>query len=103
MGCDNKIEINGEKYEKVATPTECNRHVVVLDRGWIFAGDLTEKDGRVRLERAVNLRHFSGVGFEGAVADPKSDKVTIRVVPAPVDFPADAEMFRLPVGDSWGL
>ncbi len=103
--CSDTIEINGTTYRKQGEHElgDKNRHVIVLDRGWIYAGDLTEKNGRIRLERAVNLRSFSQLGFEGAIADPGSPKVTIRKMTAPVDIPTNAELFRVPVGDSWGL
>jgi hypothetical protein len=80
-----------------------NRYVVVIDRGWIIAGNLTENGGRIRLDKACILRRFEGVGFEGAVADPKNDKVTIKKFSEPIDFPEKSEIFRVPVGDGWGL
>ncbi len=50
---NNEIEINGIKYtrsDSVAAPVPSgNRAVVVVDRGWIFAGDVTEENGRVYL------------------------------------------------------
>ena len=103
--CSETIEINGITYRRQGEHEtgERNRYVVVADRGWIFAGDLTEKDGRIHLERAVNLRSYSSVGIEGAIADPGSSNVTIKILTAPVDMPAAAELFRIPVGDEWGL
>ncbi len=49
--CSETIEINGITYRRQGEHEtgERNRFVVVADRGWIFAGDLTEKDGRIRL------------------------------------------------------
>ena len=32
-----------------------NRAVVVVDRGWIFAGDVTRENGRIKLSRAVHV------------------------------------------------
>lgn len=98
---EDTITLDGFTYTKSAPRPK--RYVVVADRGWIFAGDLTEENGRIRLDRAVNLRSYSSVGIDGAVADPKSDSVTIRRMTAPVDMPSDAELFRIPVGDEWGL
>jgi len=80
-----------------------NRCVVVVDRGWIWAGDLEEEDGRIRLHRAVWVFNWRTVGFDGVLADPKSDNVTIRPVPNVVDIPVDAEVFRVPVDDEWGV
>jgi hypothetical protein len=94
------VIINGHTYVMVQTG---NRHVVVVDRGWIFAGDLTEAAGRIRLDNAVMVLRWEGIGFDGMVADPASSKVTLKKMPAPVDLPEGAELFRIPVPANWGL
>jgi hypothetical protein len=91
-----------EDLAKTAVKPNGNRCVVVADRGWIFAGDLTEENGRIQLARAINVVRWSGVGFDGMIENPKSDKVVLKSV-ADVDLPAGAEVFRVPVSDSWGL
>ena len=96
-----QIEIDGVKYQRVvAQPGK--RAVIVVDRGWIFAGDVTEANGRIYLDRAVWVFRWESVGFAAVVADPKN-KADIRVMPTRVDVPTDAEIFRLPVSDDWGL
>lgn len=99
MSCK-EIVIDGVKY--LPTAPNGNRAVVVVDRGWIFAGDVTQKDGRIHLSRAVHVLRWESVGFAGMVADPKAGKAVIKPC-ADVDMPAEAEIFRCPVGDSWGL
>jgi hypothetical protein len=42
------------------------------------------------------------VGFAAVVDDPKKAKADIRKI-ADVDMPADAELFCIPVADTWGL
>jgi hypothetical protein len=79
------------------------RAVVVVDRGWIFAGDVTEENGRIYLDRAVWVFRWEGIGFDGVIADPKSAKATIKKLSNRVDIPKGAEVFRVPVGDSWGI
>ncbi len=79
------------------------RAVLVLDSGWVFAGDVEDDEGRIRLSNAVQVRHWSSVGFEGMIADPSSSKVTIKKMSQSVDIPAGAELFRIPVGRGWGL
>ena len=102
------IEVNGKKYvsadsvKGVIAPSG-KRAVVVVDRGWIFAGDLTEAKGRIKLRRAVWVFRWESVGFDGVLADPKSSKVTIKKLAHSVDIPSDAEVFRVPVDSSWGL
>ena len=94
------IVIDGVEYQP---PTPSRRAVVVVDRGWIFAGDVTEKDGRIYLDRAVWVFRWETVGFAAVVADPKAAKADIRKMTTRVDIPLDAEVFRLPVDDNWGL
>ena len=57
-----------------------NRCVVVVDRGWIFAGDLTEENGRIRLTRAVWVFRWESIGFAAVVANPKTTGVDIRPI-----------------------
>jgi hypothetical protein len=97
-----EIEVNGVRYVKADSRPKGNRAVLVADRGWIFAGDVERKDGRIRLTRAVWLFRWESVGFAAVVADPKKSKADIRPI-ADVDMPADAELFCIPVADTWGL
>ncbi len=102
-----QITINGKTYvpEGSATPQPIpgKRAVVVVDRGWIFAGDVTEANGRIKLTRAVWVFRWESIGFDGVIKNPKSDKVTLKKMDTCVDIPADAEVFRTPVADDWGL
>jgi len=96
-----QVEIDGVKYQRVQP--NGNRAVVVVDRGWIFAGDVTEKDGRIVLSRVVWVFNWHSIGFAAVVANPKAKGVDIRQMPTLVDLPVDSEIFRLPVDDFWGL
>lgn len=101
----NEIEVNGVKYvraDAVTVKPTGNRAVVVVDRGWVFAGDVTEENGRIKLSRALHVFSWQSIGFSGMVADPKKAKADLRPV-ADVDIPKDAEVFRVGVGESWGL
>lgn len=98
-----EITINGVVYvpkNKVACGNRC---VVVCDRGWIFAGDVTEANGRIRIDRAVHVVRWESIGFDGMIADPNSKNVTLKPMTQPVDLPVGAEVFRIPVEDDWGL
>jgi len=102
----NEITINGISYvrkDTVQPPPNGKRAVVVVDRGWIFAGDVTEENGRLYLDRAVWVFRWESVGFAAVVENPKKSKADIRKVSTRVDLPKDAEIFRLPVADDWGL
>jgi hypothetical protein len=80
-----------------------SRAVVVIDRGWIFAGDIKRENGRIKLGRAVHIVRWESVGFDGVISNPKSSKVTIKPMPNGVDIPEGAEIFCVPVSDGWGL
>ena len=92
------ITLNGIEYAPVK-PTTGNRAVVVVDRGWIFAGDVTREHGRIRLTRALHVFKWDGLGFAGMIETAKAD---LRPI-ADVDIPEGAEIFSVPVPDSWGL
>ena len=98
-----RIEINGETYIKASSlpnqPTG-NRAIIVVDRGWIFAGDVTRENGRIKLSRALNVCKWDSVGFAGLVENP--EKADLRKI-ADVDIPEGAEIFAVPVHDQWGL
>lgn len=102
----NKITVNGIEYIQAdqvqATPTG-NRAVIVVDRGWIFAGDVTRENGRIKLNRAVWVFRWESVGFDGVISDPKSSKVTLKTMSRPIDIPEGAEIFSVPVDENWGL
>ena len=101
----NTITINGEDYVKASDVPEAqpngNRAVVVVDRGWIFAGDVTEEDDRIILTRAVWVFRWESIGFNGVIENPY--KADIRPMPNAVDIPKGSEIFRIPVDDDWGL
>ena len=80
-----------------------NRAIIVVDRGWIFAGDVTREDGRIKLSNAVWVFSWEQVGFDGVIADPKNPLVKIRPMLNGVDIPAGAEVFSVPVPYGWGL
>lgn len=77
-----------------------NRAIIVVDRGWIFAGDVTRENGRIKLSRALHVFKWESVGFAGMIENTK--KADLRKI-ADVDIPEDAEIFCVPVSESWGL
>jgi hypothetical protein len=98
------IAIDGIEYVRTdSTPAlkpNGNRAVVVVDRGWIFAGDVTRENGRIKLTRAVWVFRWESCGFAKVIEDPT--KADIRPM-ADVDIPEGAEIFCVPVSDQWGL
>jgi hypothetical protein len=95
----NTITVNGVDYVRADSVPTGNRAVVVVDRGWIFAGDVTRENGRIRLSRAVHVFRWESIGFAKMVETQKAD---LRQI-ADVDLPEAAEIFCIPVADDWGL
>lgn len=97
------VIVDGVKYVEELPPATGTRAVIVVDRGWIFAGDVTRENGRIKLTRAIHVFRWESIGFDGMIANPKSSKVTLKALANPVDIPEGAEVFTVPVEDTWGL
>lgn len=95
------VTIDGVEYAPV-NQNSGNRAVVVVDRGWIFAGDVTREKGRIRLSRALHVFKWESIGFAGMIENPKKAKADLRPI-ADVDLPEGAEIFCVPVPAEWGL
>ena len=80
------------------------RAVIVMDRGWIFAGDVVDAGGRITLTNAVWVYGFSSIGFGAVLANPKRAGADVRPLGSyTIDMPSGVELFRIPVVDGWGL
>jgi hypothetical protein len=93
------VTINGIDYAPV-NRAKGKRAVIVVDRGWIFAGDVTRENGRIYLSNAVWVFKWSGCGFAKVIED--ANNADIRKI-ADVDIPEGAEIFCVPVPDGCGL
>jgi hypothetical protein len=98
-----KIVVDGVSFVSESDLPKGNRAVVVVDRGWIFAGDMVRENGRIKLTRAVHVFRWESIGFDGMISNPKSSKVTLKALSNAVDIPEGAEVFTVPVEESWGL
>ena len=97
MTSPSSILVDGITYVPLKPAT--GRAVVVVYRGWIFAGDVREDMGRILLTNAVWVFKWSGCGFSAVIDDPS--KADIRPI-ADLDIPATSEIFRIPVPAGWG-
>src|SRR5262245_16230127 len=103
------VTINGVSYVRAdRVPGQKTlpgkRAIIVIDRGWIVAGDVTEDGDRIKLSRAVHVRSWESIGFDGLVEDGgKTNKVTLKAFPNGFDIPKGSEIFRVPVADDWGF
>ena len=96
------VVIDGIEYAPVVRAAG-TRAVVVVDRGWIFAGDVTREGNRIFLDNAVWVFRWESIGFDGVIANPKDDNVTLRKMKNRVEIPAQSEIFSVPVSDDWGV
>jgi hypothetical protein len=88
---------------KPSAKLEEKRVVIVVDRGWIFAGDQTvTSDGYIRLSNAVHVFRWESIGFAKMIENWRDPKVDLRKV-ADVELPRDSVIFRVPVPSGWGL
>ncbi len=107
----NSIDVNGITYVPQDSATETyqvlpvgNRAVVVIDRGWIFAGNVTtcELTGELTISNAVHVFRWESIGFTGVLKNPQSDKVTLMKCDYPVKVPSGSVIFTVPVTEDWG-
>jgi hypothetical protein len=100
----NKIVIDGIEYAPVKAAG--NRAVVVVNSGWIFAGDTEQIDTLVgksiRITNALHIFKWTEIGFAGVIASPKDKRVDLRPCD-PVEVPLASVIFIVPVEDGWGL
>ncbi len=99
------IEINGVTYAPIGSTPTGNRHVVVIDRGWIVAGDVStdEVTKELVVSNAIHVFRWESIGFDGVLKDPKSSKVTLKTLPYPVKVPSGSVIFTVPVPETWGV
>ena len=101
------IEINGVTYSPVGSQTTVptgNRVVCVIDRGWIFAGDVEtdEVTKDLVIHNAIHVFRWESIGFTGVLQNPNNGKVTLKNSPYPVRVPLGSVIFTVPVDENWG-
>jgi len=93
-----RITVDGVKYVEDLPHGE-GWHICVLDRGFIFAGNLTvDKSGLHTLTDCVNVRRWEKGGFGGMTKSPKACKAVLD--------PSEDISFRhpimvVPVSEGW--
>ena len=80
-----------------------DRHIVVLDRGWIFVGDLSQDDdtGVYTLSNCHNVRKWAKGGF-GLLSQDASAAGAVLDKAATLRFRSRALLFAVPVAREWG-
>jgi len=90
-----------EQVREIVGKTQGNRHIVVLDRGWIFAGELSQDEqGMYRLTQAVNVRRWKQNGFGGLTKSATASGAELDPCD-PITFSASAMILAVPIGGDW--
>ena len=104
------IVIDGTEYIRkdsflAASIPAGSREVVVIDRGWIFAGDVerSPESGDLTIYNAIHVFRWESIGYTGVLENPTSDKVVLKTCKYPVKVPAGSVIFTNPVDDNWGI
>ena len=79
-----------------------DRHLVVLDRGWIFAGDMSldEETGGYTLSDCVNVRKWKQGGF-GALSKSATAAGAALDACAMIRFHRSAMILSVPIAGDW--
>ena len=94
------MSINGVEYAPVSSRPTGSRCIVVLDRGWIFVGNLSTDGGVSTLSSAANIRKWGSGGFGGLTADPKGAGAVLDQC-EDITFDERAPLFCVPVPEDW--
>lgn len=74
------------------------RHVCVLDRGWIFVGDVDLNNDNFTLTNVKNIRVWTSGGFGGMITDPTAAGAVFDVSG---DMKFRSPIFFIPVAADW--
>lgn len=94
-------DVRSEKHQRTFAK---GRYILVIDRGWILAGDASmTEDGYVRLDNAVHVFSWKSIGFTRMITEWRTDNVDVRKSDLPFETDAESIIFRIPVPSGWGL
>jgi hypothetical protein len=90
-----------EKVREIVCEAPCgDRAIVVADRGWIFAGRVSDDGDSLTITDCVNVRSWKTGGFGGLTLSAK-DAGAVLDKCAPVKLPKSAVIFVVPIGGEW--
>jgi len=79
-------------------PVTGTRKIMVLDRGWIFVGNVTTENGKTTIGRCKNIRYWKSGGFGGLT---KSSAAAVLDDCADIIIDEGSEILAVPVGEDW--
>ena len=77
-----------------------DRHLIVLDRGWIFAGDMSLKDDVYTVTNCQNIRKWGKGGFGALSRSAALSGATLDACES-IRFKASALIFAVPIAEDW--
>ena len=79
-----------------------DRHIAVLDRGWIFAGNMSldKETGVYTMTNCANIRRWTKGGFGAVTQSVKESGATLDKC-ATIKFHARAMILCVPIGSDW--
>jgi hypothetical protein len=99
MKCEEKLAKVREIIDGDCADGELS--IVVLHRGWIFAGALTgDATEGYRLDKCMNVRSWANGGFGGLTMGAKSSGAKLDAARA-IEFEADAAILIAPLARGW--
>ena len=98
MKADEALEVLRDELSQCV---KGERWIVVLDRGWIFVGNLSEEDnGDYVLTHCSNVRRWNKGGFGLLTKSAKEAEATLDKC-NPIKFNVSRMIFRSPIKDGW--
>ena len=84
-----------------ANCTAGDRHIVVLDRGWIFVGDLSQDEHDIfTITNCKNVRKWNKGGF-GLLSQSATKAEAVLDDCVPIRFEKSARILVVPVAGDW--
>jgi hypothetical protein len=98
MNCESKLSKIKDIVSDEATG---DLSIVVLHRGWVFVGELSDsKSGGLRLGNVRNVRKWDSGGFGRLTRGAKSSGAVLDAA-QPMEFYADAMIFSAALPEGW--
>jgi len=98
MNCEGKLKAIREIVSD--EPVNEDLSVVVLHRGWIFIGELTQDGDSYTLSKCQNVRSWQSNGFGGLTQGAKSSGASLDDC-QPLVFAEEAMIFCSPLPSGW--
>jgi len=98
-----KDEVRKALDTLAAATADCkhgDRHICVLDRGWIFVGNLTREDNVCTISNPINVRRWQG-GFGKITEGAKTAQAVLDKCESVIRFDASAIKFVVPISETW--